>query len=66
MPLYDTGAIAVLCFGDKDLLVVAIANGGDDEWNNRQLYLTVSGTSTARFPSAGWHVFPKLEVNRQN
>jgi hypothetical protein len=27
--------VAVLSFGDKQLLVVAIAHGGDDEWNNR-------------------------------
>jgi hypothetical protein len=27
--------IAVLSFGDKVLVVVAIAHGGDDEWNNR-------------------------------
>jgi hypothetical protein len=32
---YRIGAIAVLSFGDKQLLVVAIAHGGDDEWNNR-------------------------------
>jgi hypothetical protein len=32
---YLIGAIVVLSYGDTDLVVAAIARGGDDGWNNR-------------------------------